>query len=483
MHLTIQQPLLQVRLPVATATAALSVLLTFAAPAMAQFRSTAPSLATNSPFLGGVPTGTVTTEPIKLTVADAIFRALEHNLGVLLREQDTETAHGEHWNTLSRLLPDVSARLTESRLKMNLEAYGFPLGPTFPKVVGPFNLFDARLFASQTVFDQSAFKENSASAHRLAAATLSYRSARDLVVLVSANLFLQALATEARATAVHAQFDSAQALYQQAVNLQQSGIVAGLDVVRAEVRMSTERQRATAATNDAEKAKLELARVIGLPIGQTFTLVNDIPNVPDPTLTLEEALDQAYRQRADYQAALERLKGAEDMRSAAAAGRLPTVRVTSDFGALGLTAATARATFNVTGAVQVPIFDGGRVEARVVQADAELKRQQAQVADLKSQVYYEVRNAFLDLQSSQELMQAATRGRELAAQQLEQSRDRFAAGVANNIEVVQAQEAVALATDQYISAIYSFNIAKAMLAQSVGTAEDAVRKYLGGPTQ
>jgi outer membrane protein TolC len=373
--------------------------------------------------------------------------------------------------------------LKESRLKNNLEAYGFPLPAGFPPVVGPFNIFDARLYASQTVFDQSAFKENSAASHRIAAAKLTYRNARDLVVLVTANAYLQALATDARARAVRAQFDSSQAIYDQATRLQQNGIVAGLDVVRAEVRMSTDRQRATAAANDAEKAKLQLARIIGLPIGQAFTMVTEIPTIPDPTMTLEEAVEQAYRQRPDYQAALERLKAAEETRAAAGAERLPTVRVTSDVGAIGLTAGSSRATFNVTGAVNVPIFNGGKTEGKVGEAEAELKRQQAEVADLKAQVYYDVRTAFLDLESSREQMTTATRARELAAQQLEQSRDRFAAGVANNIEVVQAQEAVALATDQYISAVYGVNIAKALLAQSVGTAEDAVRKYLGGPTQ
>jgi outer membrane protein TolC len=451
--------------------------------ASAQSRTATPSLPETSPFMGGVPTGTATTEPIRLTVADAIFRALDHNLGVLLAEQNTATARGERWNALSDLLPDVSATVTESRRKTNLEAFGFPLGPTFPRVVGPFNVFDARVSASQTLFDLRAIKEASAASHRVAAATLSYRSARDLVVLVSANLYLQALATDARAQAARAQLDTSQALYQQAMNLQQSGLVAGLDVVRAEVRMSTDRQRVTAATNDAEKARLQLARVIGLPVGQPFTLVDDIPAVPDPSMTLETALDQAYKQRPDYLAAQERLKGAEAMRAAAVADRLPTVRVTADYGAIGLEAQTALPTFNITGAVDVPIFEAGRQQARLAQADAELKRQQAQVADLKSEVYYDVRNAFLDLQATREMLDTATRGRDLAAQQLEQSRDRFAAGVASNIEVVQAQEAVALATDQYISAIYGFNIAKAVLAQSVGTAEDAVRKYLGGPTQ
>jgi len=460
-----------------------AVALLMAVPATAQIRRSGPTLPSTSPFMGGVPAGTPTSEPIRLTAADAIYRALDHNLGVLTSEQSTEAARGERWNALSRLLPNVSASVQESVRKNSLEAFGFPLGPGFPSVVGPFNLFDARIFASQTLFDQSAFKETSAASHRLDAAKMTYRSARDTVVLVSANLYLQALATEARAEAVRAQLESSQALYDQATRLQQSGIVAGLDVVRAEVRLSTDRQRVTAARNDAEKAKLQLARVIGLPIGQAFTLVRDIPDVPDPTITLEAAVEQAYKQRPDYLAAVERLKSAQDMRSAASAERLPSVHVSSDFGAIGLTAGDALTTYNVTGSVNIPIFNGGKTEARVIQTQAELKRQQAEVEDLKAQVYYDVRTAFLDLEASREQLETATRARELAAQQLEQTRDRFAAGVANNIEVVQAQEAVALATDQFISASYDASIAKAVLAQSIGTAEDAVRKYLGGPTQ
>jgi outer membrane protein TolC len=460
-----------------------TVAFVFASPASAQTSRVGPSLPETSPFTGGVPTGTPTSEPIRLTAADAIFRALDHNLGVLMSEQNTETARGERWNALSRYLPSVAGTVTESVRKNSLEAFGFPLGPGFPSVVGPFNLFDARLNASQTIFNQSAIKEATAASHRLAAAKLTYRNARDMVVLASANLYLQALASDARAQAVHAQFDSSQALYQQAMTLQQSGIVAGLEVVRAEVRMSTDRQRATAADNDAEKAKLRLARMIGLPVGQAFTLVSDIPDVPDPTLTLEQAVEQAYQQRPDYLAAVERLKAAEDMRRAASAERLPSLRVTADYGAIGLTAGSSLTTYSVAGAVDIPVFNSGKTEARVIQADAELKRQEAAVADLKAQVYYDVRMAFLDLESSRQQMETATRARDLAAQQLEQSRDRFAAGVASNIEVVQAQEAVALASDQYINAVYDVNIAKAVLAQSLGTAEDAVRKYLGGPTQ
>jgi len=461
---------------------AVLLLLSRAVPASAQLRVTVPSLPAGNPVMGGVPTGTLSAQPIALTPAEAVRRALEHNLGVLLSEQATASARGERWIALSRLLPNVNASVSESRRKTNLEAFGFPLQPGFPRVVGPFNVFDARVFLSQSVFDLNALNEASAASHRLEAARLGYRGARDMVVLVAANLYLEALAADARSAAARAQLDSSQAIYQQAQDLRQGGIVAGLDVIRAEVRMSTDRQRATAAANDAEKAKLQLARVVGLPIGQTFTLVDNLPPVPDTTLTLETALEQAYAKRSDYLAAVEQLRASEAERRAALAAHLPTVRVTADYGAIGLTAGTALPTFNVTGAVDIPIFEGGRQKGQLAIADAELKRRRAEVEDMRAEVYYDVRNAFLDLQATQQELQTAERSRELANQQLTQSRDRFGAGVANNIEVVQAQEAVALATEQFISATYGFSIAKAMLAQSIGTAEDAVLEYLGGNT-
>lgn len=469
--------------------AAVGLVLALASPASAQMRTAAPALPQGSAFLGGVPQGTATTTPIALTVSDVIFRALDHNLGVLMAEQSTETARGDRWVSLSNLLPDVRGSVTESRRKNNLEAYGFPistigtgLGVSFPSVVGPFDLFEARVYVDQTLFDLNALRDAQAAQHRLNAAKYSYRGARDLVVLVAANLYLQALAADARADAARAQYETSQALHQQAMDLRSSGIVAGIDVVRAEVRLRADQQRATEARNDAQKVRLELARVIGLPPGQPFTLDSNIPDVPVPTMTVQEALDQAYANRADYKASLEQLHAAESARAAAVAEHLPSVKLEADYGTLGLTPAAALPTFNVTGSLNVPIFEGGKAEGHVARADAELRTRRAQVADMRAQIDYDVRSAFLDLQSSSEALQAATRGRDLASQELTQARDRFAAGVASNIEVVQAQDAVASATEQFISAQYAYNIAKAMLARSIGTAEDAVRKYLGGPT-
>lgn len=431
------------------------------------------------PFRGGVPAGQATPGTLPLSVAEVIARALDHNLGVLMAEDAVTRARGTRRATLAELLPDIRAGMTESRQTRNLETFGFPLQGAFPTFVGPFNNFDARVFVSQTVFDASALGDMRADTHTVTAARHSYQSARDLVVLVAANLYLQTVAADARAKSARAQRDTAQALLDQAQTLRQAGIVAGIDVVRAEVRLATERQRVTMADNGFQKSKLQLARVIGLPIGQAFALSDEIPYVPVPETTLQEALDRGFRERPDYLAALEHLRAAESHRAAASAEGLPAVRVNADYGAIGLAPGNARSTYTVVGAVTMPIFDGGRRQGHVMEADADLRSRRAEAEDLRAQIDFDVRSAFLDLRATSEALEVATHARDLAGQQLTQSRDRFAAGVTNNVEVIQAQEAVALASEQYIGSLYAFNVAKAVLAQSMGTAERAVQQFLG----
>jgi outer membrane protein TolC len=259
-----------------------------------------------------------------------------------------------------------------------------------------------------------------------------------------------------------------------------SGLIAGIDVLRADVQLSTERQRATAADNEYEKEKLGLAHLIGLPIGQPFTLVDALPDVPIPEITLQDALDRAYRDRPDYQAALERLHAAESARAAVSGEYLPGIKVNADYGDLGLSIPDSHYTYTVSGTVTIPIFNGGRSQARAIEADAELRNRRNEVEDLKATIYYDIRTAFLDLQANGEQLEVATRATDLAASALVQARDRFAAGVANNIEVIQAQQSVAVANEQHIRALYMFNVSKALLARGLGSAEEATRRYLGG---
>jgi len=436
---------------------------------------------TLSPYLRGVPTGTASADTLSLTIIDAIQRALDHNLGTLLAEQRIGEAGGARQRVLSDLLPDVRARLSASRQKVNLAAFGFPLPAGIPPVVGPFNVYDARVFLSQAIFDLHAINSARAETHNLDAARFDYKNARDLVVLVSADSYAQALAASALVDAARAQLQTAEALRQQAQDLKQGGLVAGIDVLRAEVQVDTAQQRLTATQADFDKSKLQLARIIGLPLGQAFTLADPMRSVVYPDITLDAALDRAYQSRSDYQAALARIEAAEANRRAINGEALPSMRVTADYGQIGLTPGSAQGSFNVTGALNVPIFQGGRVRGRLVEADAELKTRHTEADDLRAGIYYEVRAAFLDMQAGQEQLRVATRARVLAGAQLEQARDRFAAGVAGNIEVVQAQEAVALASDQYISAMFTSNLATGNLVRAMGIAEDAARLLLGGP--
>jgi outer membrane protein TolC len=432
-----------------------------------------------APFLGSVPSGTPTAEPLTLTVLDAINRALDHNLGALLADDAKSRAAGARWRALGAMLPDIAGRVTAIRQQIDLAAYGFPLPEGIPAVVGPFNLFDARIYASMPIYDLKAINDLRAERHNVAAAAHTYQSARELVVLVAANAYLQALAASARAESARAQNQTALALFNQATDLRQNGVVAGIEVLRAEVELETERQRVTVSQNDFEKAKLQLARIIGLPVGQEFTLVSELPAVPIPDLTLDSALERAYRMRPDYLAALERVKAAEAARAAASGDLLPSVHVNADYGEL-VASTSSHTTFAVVGAVNVPIFQGGK-RGKLMEADADLRGRRAEADDLKAAIYYDVKTAFMDLRATGEQLQVATRGRDVAQTALAQSRDRFAAGVTNNVEVVQAQEAVSRANEQYINALYLYNVDKALLARNLGDAEQAVRRYLGGP--
>lgn len=451
-----------------------------AAPALAQTSPAAPQARQLPPaFLGSVPSGEATGQLLPLTILDAINRALEHNLGILLSNDAKGRAEGAKWRAMGGLLPNINGRISETRQLVDLAAYGFPLPEGIPAIVGPFNLFDARVFVTQPIIDLRALNDLRAERHTVAAAAHTYQSARELVVLVSANAYLQALAAAARADAARAQLQSAQALFTQASDLKQNGLVAGIDVLRAEVQLNTEKQRVTATSNDFEKAKLQLGRIIGLPIGQEISLMSELPSVPTPDIAFKDALDRAYKSRPDFQAALARVKAAEAMRAAAIADNLPSLVVTADYGEL-VAPTNSHSTFAVTGAVNIPIFQGARTRGRVIEADADLKSRRAEVEDMRAGIYYDVKTAFMDLAATGEQLQVATGARDVAATALTQARDRFAAGIATNIEVVQAQEAVSRANEQYINALYLYNVEKAVLARDLGDAEQAVRRYLGG---
>jgi outer membrane protein TolC len=436
-----------------------------------------------NPFLGGVPAGAVLDKVVPLSLHDAISRGLEHNLGMIMSRERAQSAEGTKWMARSGLLPNISAHIIQSRQEINLAAYGFPVAPGQSPLIGPFNLSDRRITISQALIDYGAFETARAGSAVDRAAGFALEDARSNLVLIVSNMYLQALASAARIDSARAQVRTAEALVQRAVDMKQAGVVSGVEVLRAQVQLQAQQQRLMVSENDLAKAKLALARAIGMPLGQQYDLSDPVPYKPLDSVPLDQAIRQALATRPDYKSASELVRASEAARLAVVGEWLPSLRFSADYGDIGQSWSSAISTFTVGANVRIPLFQGGRVKGRLMQADAELAGQRAQLADLQARIEYEVRAALLDVASADDRVRVARSAADLAQQQLTQTQDRFAAGVASQIEVVQAQEAVATASENLIGSLYAHNLAKAALARALGIAEEPAERLLGGSTR
>ena len=427
-------------------------------------------------FLGSL--GLLAAQPLALTLPDAIDRGLKNNLSVLERENSTANARVERIRTLSALLPNVDGSLSETAQKLSLASFGFKV-PGVPDVIGPFGYTDLRISASQTLLDWSAMRNVRAASENVRAARLSYEDARDLVVQAVAAGYLQILSDAARLDATRAQVATAQALYERARDQHRAGVSPAIDELRSQVEWKTQQQVLLSQQNQLAKDKLTLGRAIGLPPGQVFDLADTFPFTALAELTPEEALRRAYESRADYRSTQAQVRAAELARQGALAERYPTLSVAGNYGDLGVNLAQGHNTFQVTGSLKVNIFSGGRTQADITQADTLIKQRKEELADLQRKIDLEVRSALLDLKTAADQVEVAQSNLELANQTLTQARDRFTAGVTDNIEVIQAQESVANANQSLISSTYAHSLAKVSLARAVGATETNLKQFMG----
>jgi outer membrane protein TolC len=434
------------------------------------------------PFGGSVAPGKATGTVLPISFAEAIDRGLQNNLGVLLQADNTVAARGQKWNELSSLLPNLSAGVSENAEQINLASEGLrfsggALGK-IPTVVGPFGFFESRVFLKQTIFSLKAIDRARGAVGNEKAARFNYKDARDLVVLAVGNAYLQAIAGAARVETAEAQVQTAQALYDKSVDQLNAGVSPAIDTLRSKVELQSRQQQLIVARNDYAKQKLALARAIGLPSGQEFSLSDKVPYEPLTTSSVEDSLKRAYQSRSDYQAALQQVRASQLFRNAATAEHYPTIDLEANYGDSGVTVGSSHGVFAVFGTLRIPIFEGGKIHADVLQAEAQLKQSEQQLENLRGQIDYDVRTALLDLNAAADQVEVARSSVDLADQTLTQARDRFAAGVTDNLEVIQAQEAVASANENYISGLYAHNLAKVELARAIGYAEEGVKQYL-----
>jgi outer membrane protein TolC len=448
--------------------------------ANAVFAQESRSRSSSSGVLGeSVQSGTVSPEPIPLTMLDAIHRGLKANMAVITGNFDLRTAESSRLREQSELLPKINGQLGTSQQQVNLAAFGFTGFAGVPQVIGPFTLVDARATFSQRLLDMEQSHNLREARENEKAVTLGNNNTRELVVLTVLDLYFQAVSGASRVRAVEAQVTSARALNSRAVDLKSAGVIPGIDVLRSQVELQTAEQRLIQARNELSREKLSLARAIGMPLGQAFNLVDDLPAGAVPSESLSDLLDRAYTSRADAKAAGSRLRAAEEAVKAAKSVNLPTARLDANYGAVGQSPLNSHGSYTIAATVEFPIFNS-KSKSDSMEKEALVKQRQAEVDSLHGRIELDVRSALLELQSAEEQYKVAQSSLALVRQQLEQAQDRFAAGVANNLELVQAQEAIALADENVIRSLYAFNASRALLARAMGVAEQSAEEVFGG---
>jgi outer membrane protein TolC len=437
-----------------------------------------------NPFLGSVPSkNTGTTLPLSLKAA--IEHGLRYNLGLIESNQGSADVRAERLRALAALLPQISAGGRQvyenlSYKEIGLKLPAIPGLPALPSTSGGFGYQDARVSVTQSLYSSELRNHYRASQNDEKASVDSIRDARDVVVLAVGTAYLQVVASAARVDTARAELASAQELDRQTANQLKSEVSPEIDSLRAQVEHQSAEQRLTIAANQLEKDKLTLARIVGLAIDQDFTLTDSLAYHPLPEITTEAATQDALRARADLRSAEASVKAAEFTVRARKGQRLPTISVSADYGGGGTNVGNFNQVYTLSGNVSVPLYTGGRIRADIEQAQQDLTRREAEYEDLKGRVGYDVRVAWLDLKASESSVKVAEHNRALAERALTQSQDRYTNGVTNYLEVVQAEQGVSAARENYIQSLFSFNLAMISFARASGGAETKLFAFLGG---
>ncbi|MGH9604901.1 MAG: TolC family protein [Terracidiphilus sp.] len=431
-----------------------------------------------SSFQGSVATGKVSPQPIDLSLDDAIARGLKANLGIILSGTETATARAQRLSQLQSLLPTVDFKATEAEMQTDLPAEGLRI-PGIPTIIGPFGYTDLRASLSWSLVDVNSLRTYLAARHNFAAAQLSAKDARQMVILTVGNAYLLVLADQAQLTSVEAQVATSKVSLNQAVARHQAGTSPELDELRARVDYQTLEQRLIVARDALEKDKLALARTIGLPLAQKFNLTDTVPYAPYDRLDAGELIQQAEASRKDLAALVEQTAAAEEERKAATADRYPTVKFNGDYGDIGPTLAHSHGTGDASGTLSVPVFKEFELRGEAQAAQAQLDTDKARLSDEKAQIDADVRDALLDIGSAQKQVEVARSSEDLANEALKDAQERYSNGVSDNLAVSEAQQSVAQADEQYVTSLYRDNVAKLSLARALGEAEN-YKNYLGG---
>ena len=431
-----------------------------------------------SPYNGSVPTGPLSPGALSLTLGDALNRGLRNNLGAISQSASVSQAEGQRGVAKSTLLPNLNSGISEVFERENLRTLGVSLA-LIPEA-SKFNYVDARAARlNQSVFDLVRIDNLHSASENLKASIKAVHNARDLIVLAVGGSYLQLIATQSRIVAAEAQVESDKAIAKQAADRFAAGLAVRVDQQRAQVQLGTDQQRLRSLQADRDTQMLQFGRIIGLPLGQRFQIAEDYGFSAMTEVTQDAAMQQAFANRADLQAAAASVRAAEETVKAAHAERAPQLAINADFGGAGTTPSQhSTGVYTVGATLTIPLYEGGRIKAEIEEADAALRQRKAEMENVRGQIDEDVRQAFINLASAADQVGIAESNVQLSHSTLQQSRDRFAAGIADTVEVVQAEQAVVQADNDYITAVYEHNLAKVSLARAMGNAEGNLPQLL-----
>lgn len=421
---------------------------------------------------------TVPGQVLRLTLDQAVALAVKQNTTAQIAILTAAQSDQDKNVAFAALLPEANLSVKDQAERVNLVAQfgGKRVLPGFPQHVGPYQVFSAGPTFGGPVLDLTLWQRYQAARNTANSSRATSISTREQVILLVVSQYIGTLRAVANVQASQSRVDLAQALYDQAADLQKEGVGTGIDTLRANVELQNEKQRLIEAENDRETSLYGLSKLLNLDPRQPIEQADSLSFFDTPQPDVEPSIEAALALRQEWKALEEQIKSAGAEKKASQYSRLPSLRFDGNWAYLGTSSATGIPTYTYAASVNMPLFTGGRIRAEIVRADLEIRKLEQQKEDLRNQIALDVKTALLNLQSARSEVQVANLGVQLSKEEVDQARDRFKAGVANNIEVVQAQDSLARANDNQIAALYRFNQSRADLARAIGQMEKVYAK-------
>jgi outer membrane protein TolC len=414
--------------------------------------------------------------PLRLTLRDAVALALKQNPQVQIAGLQTAQTIESQRIARADLLPQAQLNTSVSVNRANIvTALGQKI-PGFPEHTGPFEIFNAGTQFGAPIFDLTLWNRWQASKQAITAAHAGQSTVREQITLLTVSQYLGILRATAEVRSAESRVSLAQALFDQAADQQKNGAGTGIDTLRANVELQNEKQRLLSAQTDQQVAIFGLARLLNIDPRQQIEISDELSFFQTPDVAVEESLDNAYKTRPELAQLDASLREAQATKRASFDERLPAIRGGGAWNYQGLSINTGIPVYEYQVGMIIPLFTGGRIHAETSRADLEIHKIERRREDLRNQIALEVKTALAQLDSSRHQVEVANLGVQLAQEEVTQARDRFVAGVVNNIEVVQAQDALSRASDNQIAALYQFNQSRADLARAIGQMETLYAK-------